>query len=371
MLGAFALILLGLVCKQVFDFLMGKKVIPFLERTRFRFDALLARAAGKPLGWCFLLVALSGAFSILSLPTEPNVEGFAFGALKVLLAIVLVWFLFRVVDVAMEYLEQLARRTESRLDDELVPVIRKALKMTVGVLCALWTVQLLGYKVSTLIAGLGIGGLAVALALQDTLGNFFGSVVIFLDRPYTVGDWIKVGETEGIVEQIGFRSTRLRTWPASQVSIPNKTMANAIIDNWSKMPKRRVMQTVGVTYETSAEEMEQAVAAIRQIVENDEGVDKEFIVIRFTDFGGSSLDILLYYYTIGVSLAEHLETKERINLAVMRALSRMGLSIAFPTQTVYFEGEVARSMTRRLSEVRSRSEGDEGQSGRQGGTSGA
>jgi MscS family membrane protein len=134
------------------------------------------------------------------------------------------------------------------------------------------------------------------------------------------------------------------------VSIPNKTVASATIDNWSKMPKRRVVQTVGVTYETSTEEMEHAVAAIRDIVENDEGVDKEFIVIRFTDFGESSLNILLYYFTAAVAFADHLATKERINLAVMRKLNDMGLSIAFPTRTVYFEGRLGEELAEGLSD---------------------
>ena len=120
--------------------------------------------------------------------------------------------------------------------------------------------------------------------------------------------------------------------------------------NWSKMPKRRVVQTVGVTYETSPEQMEQAVAAIREIVESDEDADKEYIVIRFTDFGDSSLDILLYYFTKGVAFADHLATKERINLAIMRTLERMGLSIAFPTQSVCLEGQVAKRLAERLGE---------------------
>ena len=229
-----------------------------------------------------------------------------------------------------------------------MPVIRKGLKLTVGVVSFVWVVQLLGYSVSSLLAGLGIGGLAVALALQDTLSNFFGSIFIFLDRPFSVGDWIKIGDVEGTVEQVGFRSTRIRTWPATLVSIPNKTMASGTIDNRSKMPKRRVHQTVGVTYETTADQMEQAVRAIRDIITNDDGVDKEFIVVRFTDFGDSSLKIMLYYFTKAVAFADHLAIKERINLAVMRALRGMGLSIAFPTHTVYFEGQVAENLAKGL-----------------------
>ena len=351
-IAAFIFVLLGLVLKKIYDFVFEKKIIPLTEKTPFAFDNLIATAASKPVGYLFLIGGVYAAFAVLPLPEKPDVAGFVFGALKVLVAADIVWFLFRVVDVGIYYLGKLAERTESKLDDQLIPLLSKAFKATIGLVGFVWVIQLLGYSVSSLLAGLGIGGLAVALALQDTLANFFGSIFIFLDRPFTVGDWIKLSDVEGIVEDIGFRSTRIRTFPATLVSIPNKTVADATIDNWSKMPKRRVYQTVGVTYETSAEQMEQAVAAIREIVQNDEGVDKKFIVIRFTEFGDSSLNILVYYFTKDVAFADHVATKERINLAVMRTLCDMGLSIAFPTRTVHFEGEVAERLTERLGETK-------------------
>lgn len=347
-LAAFLFVLLGFVLKKASEYVFKTKLIPLLRKTPYDFDHLSAEAASAPVGVLLFLLGLYGAFAVLPLPTEPNVRGFVFGAMKVVVAADVIWFLFRIVDVSERYLRGLAARTESKLDDQLVPVIRKALKVTIGTIGFVWVVQLLGYSISSLIAGLGIGGLAIALALQDTLGNFFGSVFIFLDRPFAIGDWIKVGDVEGIVEEIGFRSTRIRTWPATLVSMPNKTVAAATIDNWSKMPKRRVAQTVGVTYETTADEIERAVDAIREIVTNDEGVDKEFIVVQFTDFGDSSLNILLYYFTVATAFADHLATKQRINVAVMRKLDEMGLSIAFPTRTVYFEGQIAEDMARRI-----------------------
>ncbi len=352
-LAAFAFILLGLVAKKVADFVMEKKVVPLLERTPFEFDNLVAEAAAKPLGWLLALGGLAGAVAVMRLPTEPNVRGFVYGCLKVLLAADVIWFMFRAVDVAVHYLTKVAERTDSKLDDQIVPLIRKALKVTIAVFCAVWLIQMLGYSVSSLVAGLGIGGLAVALALQDTLGNFFGSVFIFLDRPFALGDWIKIGDTEGIVEGIGYRSTRIRTWPKSVVSMPNRQVADAQVENWSRMPVRRVFQTVGVTYETTADQMEDAVAAIRGVLEADEGVDQEFMVVRFGDFGDSSLDITVYYFTKAVAYADYMETKERVNLAIMRALEERGLSIAFPTRTVYFEGDVAKQMAHKGAERQS------------------
>jgi len=347
--AAFLLVLVGMVARKVSDYILQKRIVPLLERTRVEFDNLVVAAVSKPLGWALLLAGVAAAVWVLALPTEPtNVRRFAFAVLKVLLVADLLWFLFRFVDVVAVYLTRLAGRTESALDDNLVPLIRKALKVTLGLLLAVWVVQLLGYNISSLLAGLGVGGLAVALALQDTLANFFGSVFILLDRPFMVGDMVEIEGTQGTVEQIGFRSTRIRTWPATLVSIPNKTVAATKIDNWSAMPKRRVFQTVGVTYETTADQMQEAVAAIRAILENDDGVHQDYIVVRFSEFGASSLDILVYYFTRAVAYADHMETRERVNLAIMRALRGMGLSIAFPTQTVYFEGDVAQRLADRL-----------------------
>ena len=341
-IAAFAFILAGLVLKKIADHVVESKLKPLAARTRFTLDEIVVNAAGKPLGYLLLLLGLGGAVGVLPLPAEPNVRGVADGLLRIFIVADVVWFLFGLIDGAVERLSRLAERTESKLDEQMLPLVRKAAKLTIGLISAVWVIQLLGYNVSTIIAGLGIGGLAVALALQDILANFFGSVAIFSDRPFMVGDWIKVdGDVEGIVEQVGFRSTRVRTWPATLVSIPNKTLASASIDNWSRMPKRRIVQTVGVTYETTADQMEAAVAGIRGIIENDPGVHKDFIVVRFTDFADSSLNIQLYYFTSALDYATHTETKERINLVIMRFLAGMGLSIAFPTHTVYFEGDIA------------------------------
>lgn len=350
-LGMFIFILFGLILKKISDIIFEKKLIPLFKKTRFDFDNLFTEALSKPFGYFILLIFFAGAFGILPLPKEPNVRGFIFGVLKILTVGNFLWLLFRVIDIFVGYLAKFTERTESKLDDQFIPLIRKSLKITIGIVCFLWVFQLLGYNVSSLLAGLGIGGLAVALALQDPLMNFFGSIFIFLDRPFVIGDWIKVGDIEGIVEDIGFRSTRIRTWPATLVAIPNKTVANATIDNWSKMPKRRVSQTVGVTYKTSVEQMERVLSAIQELLKKDKDVDKEFMVVRFTDFGESSLNILVYYFTKSTSFGDYLETKERINLSIMRILKNMGLSIAFPTHTVYLEKEGTENFDKEPSQI--------------------
>jgi len=336
-IAAFLFILLGMVLKKISDEIFEKKLIPIFKRTRVDIDNLFLEALSKPFGMLILLGGIAIAFAILPLPTQPDIDGFIFETFKILFAFDFLWFLFRIVDIGVKYLTRLAERTESKLDEQLVPMISRAIKATIGAISFLWIIQLLGYNISSLLAGLGIGGLAVALGLQDTIANFFGSVFIFLDRPFIVGDIVKIADVEGTFEDVGFRSTRIRTFPATLVSIPNKTVSNAVIDNLSRRPKRRVFHTIGVTYETNAAQMELAVAGIKDIIEKDEGVDKDVIIVKFSEFGDSSLDIMVLYYTLDVSFAEHFKTKERINLAIMKKLEELGLSIAFPTRSIYIE----------------------------------
>jgi len=285
----FGFFLAGLAAKKISDHIFEKKLIPLFSKTRIDLDNLFLEALSKPAGFIFMLGGIAAAMAVLPLPVEPNVNGFVFGVIKILAAMDFLWFLFRIVDIAVKYLTRLAARTDSKLDEQMVPLLSKAIKISIGAVSCLWIIQLFGYNISSLLAGLGIGGLAVALALQDTLSNFFGSVFIFLDRPFAVGDLVKVGEVEGTVEEIGFRTTRIRTYFATLVSIPNKTVASAVVDNLSKRHKRRVSQTIGVTYETTAEQMEEATAEIKKIIAGEERVDGEVIIVRFTEFGSSSL----------------------------------------------------------------------------------
>lgn len=263
---------------------------------------------------------------------------------KVLLALMVIWLIDRIVDVLANILITKARTTVVSVDEQLIVLGRKTVKIVALILIVIVLLDTLEVDVTALVTGLGIGGLAVALALQDTLANFFSSIYLMIDRPFKVGDRITIDNIDGFVEEIGFRSTRIRTLTKTQVTIPNKTLANASVDNITRMHKRRVTQTIGVTYETTADKMEQVLEALRRVLREDPDVDQEFVVVRFYDFGESSLNITVVYFTTMVDYQSYLAVRERINLKFMRALAELGVSIAFPTRTVYFEGEVARRL---------------------------
>ena len=226
-----------------------------------------------------------------------------------------------------------------------MPLIKKTLGVVFAVLAAITIAQRMGIDVKAFIAGLGIGGLAFALAAQDTLSNFFGSLVVAVDRPFRVGEFVRIGSAEGTVEDIGLRSTKLRTGARTQVVIPNKMVANEIVTNLSRMPQRRVDQTIGLTYHTTPVQMQALLEDIRGLLRADPEVHQQLIAVNFTGYSESSLDIGIVYFAANPDWQKHLDLRERVNLRIMRAVAARGLSFAFPTQTLHVEDEVARKLT--------------------------
>ena len=337
---AFLAILVSVLLRRIFSLLVIRTLRRFAARTATRLDDMLLDAIGPPVSFAFILAGVYAAAVILALPEEPvDVRTFCFVALNVALVIDVTWLLIRLVDAFAAFLSTVASRTETTLDDQLIPIIRKALKTFIGLLAFVFIVQNLGYSVASLLAGLGIGGLALALAAKDTLSNFFGSIAILIDRPFAVGDWIQTSSDEGVVEEIGFRSTRIRTFAKTQISVPNSVLANTAVNNWSRMPIRRVKMTVGVTYESSADQMEKAVEGIRKLLREHNEVYQDFFLVNFTDFGASSLDIFVYYFTTTTVWAEYLRVRQEVNIAIMKLIESLGMEVAFPTRTIYHKHE--------------------------------
>jgi MscS family membrane protein len=215
-----------------------------------------------------------------------------------------------------------------------LPLIKKILGFVFVVFGVLVIAQALGAEVRTFLAGLGIGGLAVALAAQDTIANMFGSFVVVMDHPFHVGDTVRIAGNEGTVEDIGLRSTRLRTGARTLIVLPNKLVASEAITNFSRMPQRRVDQTIGLTYDTTADQMDGILKDLRELLGGDPGVHPGLIAVNFTSYGESTLDIQIVYFTADPNWQRHLDVRERINLKIMRAVAARGLQFAFPTQTV-------------------------------------
>ena len=309
-------------------------------KTRTRLDDVLLAAAEKPMRWLLWLVGAILAAHLLAPPAArtPLLRYMDAGA-RAAAVILAAWFLWRVVEGLGVYLRERAAATETKMDDQLVILGERTLKIFLVVVALIVAAQNLGFSVSGLIASLGIGGIAVAMAARDTIANFFGSVMLMLDRPFLVGDWIKTPAFEGIVEEIGFRSTRIRTFEKTLVVVPNAELANMVIDNMDARPVRRVKMRVGLTYDTTPEKMRAFLARVRKLLAEHPGVDPSFFLVRFDEFGASDLSVFIYYYTKSTAWDEHLAVREEINLRLMEIVEELGLSFAFPTRTVHLVEE--------------------------------
>ena len=256
---------------------------------------------------------------------------------RVLVSVSVVWIALRWIDVFAGLATQRASETSSRMDDQSIPLLRRMAQVTAVVLGLVFVLQNMGVDVASLIAGLGIGGLALALGAQDTLKHLFGSLTIFFDRPFQVGDFVEVGGVSGTIEEVGFRSTRIRTSATSVVTVPNSTVANATVDNMGVRTFRRVTTTLGLTYDTSPEKIEAFVEGLRAIIEEHPATRKDGVQIHFKDFSASSLDVMVWFYLDVPSWGEELSAKHDIFLRFMKLAGEQGVEFAFPTQTVHLQ----------------------------------
>jgi MscS family membrane protein len=330
------IILAAYVCKKIFAYFFIRWLLPLAQKTSRELDDRFLLCLQKPAEFLILLIGLSIALQVLRLPSEPfDFAGLLAAILKALVIFDIAWFLFNLVDMVDHYLSRWAARTASTLDDQLAPLLRKTLRVFIVVMALLMAIQTFGYPVTGVLASLGIGGLAFALAAKDTVSNIFGSLMIIFDRPFQVGDWVKAGDLEGTVEEVGFRSTKIRTFAKTLISVPNNIIANMALDNFSRMPKRRIRLNVGVSYATTPTLMREAVNRIRELLRSHPAIDQEFFLVNFTDFGASSLDIMVYCFTNTTVWGEYLTAREDVCLKIMDILEELGLEIAFPSTTVY------------------------------------
>lgn len=244
---------------------------------------------------------------------------------------------YYLVDLLAVYLNKFAEKTESTLDDQLVPLVRKALKLFVIVVGVLFVLQALDFNITALLTGISIGGLAFALAAQDTIKNLFGSVMIFIDRPFQVGDWIVTDDIDGTVEEVGFRSTRIRTFHNSVISIPNGNLANMTVDNMGLRKYRRYSTKLTVTYDTPPEQMQAFVEGLRKIVARHPLTRKDYYQIHLNEFGSTSLNVLFYVFFEVADWGEELAAKHDLNMLIIKLADTLSVRFAFPTQTLHIE----------------------------------
>jgi MscS family membrane protein len=297
--------------------------------------AQIAQVFATP-GAC-LLLALMLRLTYPSLGLSLDAAVVVSTSIKALVVFALVVALYRLTDVFSTHLAQRALRTESKLDDQFVPLIRKSTKVVIVIAGVLLVLQNLEVNVMSLVAGLGIGGLAVALAAKDSIANLFGSVMIFTDRPFSIGDWIKVESVEGRIEEVGFRSTKIRTLADTVVVLPNARFMEATIENFSARRARRIHSVIGIGYDTPLEKVQAFVEGIRAIIRANPNTQKDSYEIHFNGFGTTGLEIYVHFFTQRLTWREELRERHNVFSEILRLSQALAVKLSAPSPVLKAE----------------------------------
>jgi len=333
-------ILAVIAAATIVSFLLTASV-RYVIRTRaprHRRTFWLAEFARVHRGVLFLAIAIVALIAVPTLEFSEDAENIILIIARLIAAISVVMIAFRLADIFADYLVDRASGTETKLDDQLVPLVRTILKAFIIAIGLLFILQNLDVDITSLIAGLGLGGLAFALAAQDSVRNFIGGITILADKPFQIGDWVLVGEIEGNVESIGFRSTRVRTFENSLVTIPNSSITEAEVDNMGSRRWRRYKTTLGVAYHTDPDRLQAFVEGIRAIILANPSMRHDYYMVEFHTFGAASLNMLLYCFIDAPSWRAELRVRHVLNLDIVRLAKELQVEFAFPTQTLHLAG---------------------------------
>ncbi|MCG8039105.1 MAG: mechanosensitive ion channel family protein [Candidatus Thiodiazotropha taylori] len=336
-LGLLFTIMLGVVADKLLSFFLRSGVRRWRNRTKHPEFKEISADILRPLGLMAMALIWWSGINLMGL--SENVMLILLVAVKFLASISGVWAAYRLVDLVSAFLHKRAQMTENKLDDALVPLIPRTLKIFVTVIGFVFIADNLNVDISSLLAGLGLGGLAFALAAKDMVQNLFGSVTVLMDRTFSVGDWIVVDGVEGSVERIGFRSTRIRTFYNSVVTVPNSKFITATVDNMGERRYRRLSCKLSLTYDTPPDRIEAFCEGVRELVRQHPYMRKDYYQVYLNEFAASSLDVLLYVFWETPEWNTELRERHRFMLDILRLAQGLGVEFAFPTQTLYMKQE--------------------------------
>lgn len=327
------LIMRKLLVKYIF-----KVASKFVSKTKSDLDNDILNAFKKPFRSFFVILGLYISLSYLPLSDSLNelISKYFRSSIVVLTA----WGFYRLEGTYSILHDKMKDKFNIRANKIIKPFLSKILRFITIVIAAGIVAQEFDFDVNGFIAGLGIGGLAVALAAQDTLANIFGGVVIIVDKPFDIGDWIHTSDVEGVVEDINFRSTKIRTFSKALVTVPNSRLADQAISNYSRRGIRRVTFKLGVTYDTSADKLKKVISRIEKMLYDHTKIENDTIFVKLDEFNDNSLDIFLYFFTSTADWEEYINIKQEVNFSLMTIMKEEGVSFAFPSRSIYFENKL-------------------------------
>jgi len=327
-------ILLAFVVSKLLDRVTRTYLQGWAARTKTKSDDLLLTLLQGPIKVISFVILLHVGLQVFDWPLW--IEDFLKKGLNIIVACSLTYMGLKFIDLFIEFWKKRTDRDgDKSFDDQLFPIIDKALKVFLVIVAVLVTAQNLGLNISGAIASLSIGGLALGLAAQDTLANLFGAVSVFVDKPFRMGDRIQLDKVDGTVEAIGLRSTRVRSLDGHFITIPNKTMGGAIITNITRRTNIKTEMNLGLTYDTSIERLRRALQILEEVYK---GHPMTFdVVIGFNRFADSALNIKVVHWWNSNDPKGHLAGMQEMNLAIKKRFDEEGISFAFPSQTVYLK----------------------------------
>lgn len=332
----FFFIALGFIVSWIIILLSRHFFIKFTKYTKTKIDDIIAKILSKPLPFKLLLITIffniGFNYLVVSAWWTNFIKHASFLIYVLAVTLFIIKFFIGLID---EYFAPYAKKTESKYDDQLIPLLKSLIKIVFFIIAVLLVLSNFGYNISALLAGLGIGGLAVALASKDIFENFLSGVVIFVEKPFKMGDVLKTSDGLGSVEEIGIRSTKIRTFDNTLVVVPNRNLSSNAVENISSRRARREFFTIGVTYSTSLKKMEKAKQIILKILKTNKSVEENTFLVSFESFGEFSLNIRVLYWIVERDYFKYLEIKDKINMSIKKEFEKEKIDFAFPTQTIH------------------------------------
>ncbi len=321
-----------LILLRIFKSQIVKRLKKLAEKTKTQLDDLLVKILDSA-GWPTFYLLLSLYLALKFIQSPQILDNIIYYALIIIITYLAVKTGGDIIDYGTLKIIQKKEKGKEKIDRSMVDILSKGLKAILWVVAVVLVLSNLGYNVSTLIAGLGIGGIAIAFALQNILGDLFASFTIYFDRPFQIGDYIIIGDDAGTVKHIGIKSTRIQSRQGEELIISNKELTEARVHNYKKMEKRRIVFAFGVTYETPTQKLKKIPNIIKEIVDKIETAEIDRVF--FKEFGDFGLNFEVVYFLKSSDYALFVETQPKINLAIKEAFEKEGIEMAYPTQTVF------------------------------------
>ncbi|MCG8380580.1 MAG: mechanosensitive ion channel family protein [Proteobacteria bacterium] len=319
-----------------------KKVVLKLQRTSTYWDDALFDAARKPLYFLIWIIGLCFAADIIKAEADAVIFQAIDPIRDVGVIVAISWFLVRFIGRAEENIIEKKKIAGEEFDETTADAIAKLLRISVIITSALVILQTLGYSISGVLAFGGIGGIAVGFAARDLLANFFGGLMIYMDRPFDVGDWVRSPdqEIEGTVEKIGWRLTTIRTFEKRPLYVPNAVFTNISVENPSRMSNRRIKETIGIRYD-DVNKMRDIIADVKKMLQEHEDIDtNQTLIVNFNEFAPSSLDFFIYTFTKTTNWIKFHEVKQDVMLKIIDIIESHDAECAFPTSTLHIPNPV-------------------------------